>query len=96
MARKKKAPFDITTERDTFFEARDAIGRNPCKSHVYEIHPAFDFSLEAGPSWQHGTLQNFFESCLSLEINPDALAEIENMLHRPSKERKDSAVNSLH
>ena len=26
----------------------------------------------------------------------DALVEIENMLHRPCKEQKDSAVNSMH
>ena len=56
----------------------------------------FDSSLEAGPSRQHGTLQNFLESCLSLASDPNAHAEIENMLHWPGKERKDSAVNSLH
>ena len=57
---------------------------------------AFYSSLEAGPSRQDGTLQHFFESFLSLERDPNALAEIENLLHFPSKERKDSAVNSLH
>ena len=34
--------------------------------------------------------------CLSLKKYPDALADIENMLHRLGKEWKDSAVNSLH
>ena len=29
---KNKASFDIATEKDTFFEARDAIGRNHGKS----------------------------------------------------------------
>ena len=31
-----------------------------------------------------------------MERDPNALAEIENLLHRPGEERKDSAVNSLH
>ena len=56
----------------------------------------FDSTLEVGPSRHHGTLHNFFESYLSLERDPDTLTEIENILHRPDKERKDSAVNSLH
>ena len=72
------------------------IRRNPGKSPVYEIPFAFDSSLEAGPSQQHGTLQHLFESFLSLERDPDALAKIENLFHRPGKERKDSTVNSLH
>ena len=29
-------------------------------------------------------------------MDPYSLAEIENFLHHPSKERKDSMVNSLH
>ena len=86
MVGKKKAPFDIVAERDTFFEARDAIGRNPGKSPIYEIPFVFYSSLEVGPSWKHGTLQHFFESFLSLARDPDALAEIENMLHRQGKE----------
>ena len=89
-------PFDIATERDTFFEVWDGIKRNPGKSHVYEIPSAFDSSLEAGPSWHHGTLQNFFESFLLLAIDPDALVEIENMLHQPAKGGKESMVNYLH
>ena len=72
------------------------IRRNLGKSPVYEMPSTFDSSLEAGPSRQHGTLRHFFESFLSLERDPDALAEIENLLHRPSKEQKDSVVNSLH
>ena len=72
------------------------IGRNPGKSHVYEIHSTFDYSLEEGPSWKYGTLQYFFEIFLSLERDPDSLAEIESMLHRLGKEQKDSAMNSLH
>ena len=47
LAGNKKDPFDIATESDTFFEARDAIERNPGKSHVYEMPSAFDSSLEA-------------------------------------------------
>ena len=42
--------FDIATEKDTFFEAKDAIGRNPGKSPIYEMPSAFDSLLEAGPS----------------------------------------------
>ena len=57
---------------------------------------AFDSTLETGPLRQHGTLQHFFESCLSLERDPDSLAKIKNLLHRLGKERKDSVVNSLH
>ena len=41
-------------------------------------------------------LQKFFESYLLLEKDPNSLAEIENMLHRPGKEWKESIVNSLH
>ena len=37
-----------------------------------------------------------FESCLSLERDPNALAEIEKFLHYPGKEQKDSSVNFLH
>ena len=72
------------------------IRRNPGKSHVYEIPSTFYSSLEAGPLQQHGTLQNFFEICLSLAIYPDALIKIENMLHRSSKERKESIVKYFH
>ena len=80
----------------TFFESRDVIGRNLCKSPVYETPSTFDSSLEAGPLQQHGTLQIFFQFFLSLERDPDALIEIETLLHRPTKGQKDSAVNSLH
>ena len=55
--------------------------------------PTFDSTLKAGPSWYHGTLERFFESFLSLARDPEALAEIINLLHRPGKE---SAVNYLH
>ena len=39
--RKKKTTFDIVTEKDTFFEAKHAIGRNLGKSPIIEM--AFDF-----------------------------------------------------
>ena len=45
--------------------------------------------------WQHGTVQWFFESYLLLVGDPDSLAEIESLLHRPTKGRKDFTVNSL-
>ena len=63
---KKKSSFKITTEKETFFEAREAIGRNLGKSPVYEMPYAFDSSLEVGPLQQPGTLQLFFEGFLSL------------------------------
>ena len=96
LAGKKKVHFDIDAEKDTFFQTRDLIGRNPIMSPIYKVPTTFDSSLEATPSGQHGTLHKFFESCLSLERDPNALTEIENMLEQPVKERKDSAVNSLH
>ena len=96
LAGKNKASFDITTERDILFEVQDAIERNPSKSPVYEIPSTFDSSLDAWPSRQHVTLQNFFESFLSLARYSDALAEIDNLLHRPWNERKDSSLDSLH
>ena len=96
LAGKKKVQFDVNVEKDTFFEAQDKMSRNFGKLHVYEMPTAFDSTLEAEPSRQHGTLQHFFESCLSLVRDPDALAKIENILHRPAKGRKNSAVNSLH
>ena len=56
MASKKKAQFDIMTKRDTFFEARQALGRNLGKTPIFGMPSAFDSSLEVGPS-QHGTLK---------------------------------------
>ena len=55
----------------------------------------FDASVVVGPSWQHGTLQQFFESFLSLARDPDALIELETLLHHLDKIVKDYAVNSL-
>ena len=57
---KKKAHFDIATKRDTSFEVHEALGRNPSKTPIFVMPSAFDSSLEAGPSWNHGTLQQFF------------------------------------
>ena len=56
----------------------------------------FDPSVEAGPSRQHGTLQQFFESCLSLARELEALVNIEQFLYHQNKVLKDSKVNSLH
>ena len=39
--------------------------------------------------------RNFFESCLSLVRDSDALIDIETLLHLPNKIMKDYAVNSL-
>ena len=54
---KKKVAFDIATEKDTFFEAKQAIERNTGQLPIVEMSFAFDPSVEAGPSRQHGTLQ---------------------------------------
>ena len=56
---------------------------------------AFDPSAEAGPSRQYGTLHKFFERCLSLARDSDALFQLEALLHLSDKTVKDSAVNSL-
>ena len=56
---------------------------------------AFDSSLEAGPSWQYGTLQNLFESFLSMKRDPDALVEVDKLLHHPDRKLQDFAMNSL-
>ena len=56
----------------------------------------FDSTLEAGPSRKHGILYNFFEICLSLVRDLDSLAEIRDLLDRPTKGQNDSAVNYLH
>ena len=50
LARKKKAQFDVTTEKETFFEAHEALGRNPGKTPIFGMPYAFDSSLEAGLS----------------------------------------------
>ena len=50
LARQKKVLFDINAEKDTFFEARNAIGRNLGKLLAYEIPTTFDTTLVAGPS----------------------------------------------
>ena len=70
---KKRVTFDITTKKDTFFDTKNAIRRNLGKLPIVDMPFAFDPSVEAGPSRQHGTLQQFFESCLSLERDPKAL-----------------------
>ena len=63
---KKKVTFDIVTEKDTFFDAKNAIGRNMGMLPIVDMPFAFDPSVEARPSRQHGTLQKLLESCLSL------------------------------
>ena len=49
-----------------------------------------------GPSWKHGTLQNFFESCLSLEKDHDAFAKIAGLLQWPEKAWRECTVKSLY
>ena len=53
---KKKVAFDIVTEKDTFFGAKHAIGRNSGKLPIIDMPFAFDPSVEVGPLRQHGTL----------------------------------------
>ena len=71
------------------------IGRNPSKMPVLDMPFTFDTSIEAGPSQQHGTLHKFFEICLSVARESDALVYLETLLHLLNKTVKDSAVNSL-
>ena len=95
MAGKKKSQFDITTKRETLFEAREALGRNPGKTPIFGMPSAFSSSLEARPSQKYGTFQQFFESFLSLERDPNALFEIKKLLHHLDGELQDSAGNYL-
>ena len=88
--------FDVDTKRGTFFEAHDTMRRDPGKFPIYEMPPGFDSTLAAGPSQQHGTLQNFLECCLSMEKYPNALTEIASLLHRTEKGQNESTMNSLH
>ena len=62
---------------------------------IIDMPFAFDPSIEAGPSWHHGTLRKFFESYLLLERDSDTLVELETLLHLLNKTVKDSAMNSL-
>ena len=83
------------TEKETFFHSKHAIEINPSKLPVIEMQSAFDPSVEVGPSRRHGTLQQFFERCLSLARDLEALIEIEKLLYHRNKMLKDSIVNSL-
>ena len=58
---KKKVAFDIVMKKDTFFEAKHAIGRNMSKLPIIDMPFAFDPSVEVRPSRKHGTLQQFLE-----------------------------------
>ena len=57
LAGNKKVAFDIGTDKDTFFEMKHAIGRNPSKLPITHMPSTFDPSVEAGSLWPHGTLQ---------------------------------------
>ena len=92
---KNKVTFDIATEKDTFFDTKDVIGRNLGKLPIIDMPSTFNPSIEAGPSWQYSILCKFFESFLSLARDSDALVELETLLHHPKKTVKDSAMNYL-
>ena len=92
---KKKVTFDIAIEKYTFFDGKNEIRRNPGKIPIVDMPFAFDPSVEVGQLQQHGTLWNFFESCLLLARESDALVELETLLHHPYKIVKDFAMNSL-
>ena len=49
-SRNNKEQFDIDAEKDTFFEACDAIGRHLGKLPIYDMPTTLDSTLEAGPS----------------------------------------------
>ena len=76
----KKVQFDVDDDRDTFFKARDTIRRDLGKFPVYEIPPVFNSTLVVEASQKHGTLQSFFECCMSLEKDLDALADVMSLL----------------
>ena len=46
----KKFAFDIAMEKDTFFDAKNEIGRNPGKLPIVDMPFAFNPSTEVGPS----------------------------------------------
>ena len=93
---RKKVQFDVKSEKDMFFEAHDTIRREPVNFYVYTMPHVFFSTLVVGPLRQHGTLQNFFECCLSLAKDIDAISEIASLLHRPKRGHKDYVVNFLH
>ena len=49
LAGKKKVTFDIVTEKDTFFDTKNKIGRNPTKLPIVDMLFGFDPSVEARP-----------------------------------------------
>ena len=49
IAGKKKVAFNIAIEKDTFFDAKNEIGRNPGKLPIVYIPFAFNPSTEAKP-----------------------------------------------
>ena len=46
---KKKVAFDILIEKDTFFDAKNEIGRNIGRLPIIDMPSAFNPSVEAGP-----------------------------------------------
>ena len=82
-------------EKDTLFDAKKEIGRNPGKLPIVDMPFSFDPSIEAGPSRKYGIPCNFFESCLLLERDSNMLDELEALSHLSDKTVKDFAVNSL-
>ena len=62
---------------------------------IIDMPFCFDPSVEAGPSRQHDNLCKFFESCLPLARESDALVKLETLFHLLNKTMKDSTMNSL-
>ena len=48
---KKKVAFYIATEKDTFFDVKNEIKRNPGKLPIVDMPFVFDPSAKVGPSW---------------------------------------------
>ena len=69
------------TERDTFSEAHEVLRRNPGKTPIFGMPSSFESSLEVGPLQQYGTVQHFFEICLSLPRDPYSLVDMEKLLN---------------
>ena len=82
-------------DKDTFFGEKHTLEINLGKLSIIDMPSAFDPSVEAGPSRQLSTLQQFFDICLSLPRDTEALVDLEKLLYHQDKTLKDFVVNSL-
>ena len=81
-ATQKKIQFDVGTEKETFFEVKDALIKDNVKFPVYKIPLSFDSKNTPRSQRKVSTLKFFLEICLTLAKDHDALTEIEHFLYR--------------